>query len=139
LHHLDELVEVNGLGHIAINMEVVRAENVLFRLRRGDNHDWDAPEGGIGLDFRKNLPAIHLREVEIKKNDIRAKGVFIRGFISEIGQGADPVPQDIQVVPDLAVFESLTSETNVPRIVLDQEKFDRTANLFDERHGLDPF
>ena len=41
-HHLDEALEVDGLGHIGVGVQIVGAQDVLLRLR-GRQHDHRDP------------------------------------------------------------------------------------------------
>ena len=47
----NERTQIEGLGYVAICAKIVAANDVAFRVRRGENDDWDRAEGFFRLDF----------------------------------------------------------------------------------------
>ena len=91
-------------------------------------------ELGVGLDVGEKLAPVHLGKIEVEQDDVGTGRMFMRGLPAEKGQGAHPVSQHAQVVPDLAVLERLLREPHISRIVLHQQKLHRASHFLDSCH-----
>ena len=63
-HHHDELLEVHGLGDIAVGVQVVALQDVLLRLGGGEHHHRDAAQVLVGLDLLQHFATVFLRQVD---------------------------------------------------------------------------
>src|SRR5690606_3518943 len=70
LDHVDELVQVHRLGHIAVRVEVVRAHDVLLRFRTRQDYHWYIAQRRVRLDLLEHLPAILLGKVEVEQDQV---------------------------------------------------------------------
>ena len=72
LRHCGESLGAKGLGDIAVGIAIIAGRHVRIRLGTGQDHDGNAPEDWVSFDSTQELMAVHMRQVEIKENDVRA-------------------------------------------------------------------
>ena len=83
--HLSELFLIHGLGHAAVGVKVVGFDEVLFLIRRGHNDHRNPQQGGVFLDFRQHLMAVHLGQVQVEQDEVRRRGRRSCSFPLQVG------------------------------------------------------
>src|SRR5205085_5703245 len=124
LHHHDEFLKVDGLGHIAVRMQVVRPQHVLFGLGGGEHDHRDALEAVVGLDVLEHLAAVLLRQVEVEQDDVRARRVRVLAAAVEKLHRLDAVLAPVQLVVDLAFLQRLARQALIAGVVFHQQDLD---------------
>src|SRR5689334_12569775 len=84
--HLDELLEVDGLGDVRVGVQLVPAQDGLVGRRGGEHHHRDAAEVVVVLDLGEHLPAVAARQVEVEQDQIGAYGVRVLPLAAQVGQ-----------------------------------------------------
>src|SRR5688500_11815606 len=116
-----ELVEVDGLGDVAVGMVLVTKVDVrLGGGRRQDDHR-NPPELGIFLDLPEDLAAMLAGKVQIEEHQVGPRRSGVRALTAQKGHGLDPVLDDVDLGLGAAAPERYLSEVDVGRIVLDEE------------------
>jgi hypothetical protein len=113
LHHDDELVEVDGLGDVAVGVQVVALQHVLFRLGGGEDHHRDLAQVVVALDLREHLAPVLLRQVQVEQDDVGARRLGVLALALEEIDRLDAVLRPVQVVVDLAFLECFLGEAVV--------------------------
>src|SRR5690625_7338302 len=62
-----------GLRNEGIDSEVVRPEDVLFRLRRCQDNNRNAPERWIRLDLLQRLSSVFAGHIEVEQDQARSE------------------------------------------------------------------
>src|SRR5689334_11376223 len=83
LHYLEKLFQVQGLGDVRVGAQSVALEDVLFRLRRREDHHRNVLQPVVLLDLLEHLAAAFLRQVEVEEDDIRAGCLRVPSFLAE--------------------------------------------------------
>src|ERR1019366_9471817 len=120
----DELDHGDGLGDVAVGVEVVGAEDVPFAAAGGEDHHGDALQGVILLDFGQHLAAVHPGKVEVEQDEVRPGRDAVLPGAAQEGHGRLTIPDVVERITDLAVAQGLLGETRIPRVVLNQEDVD---------------
>src|SRR5688572_30272258 len=63
LHYPDELIQIDRLRDIAVGVQVITLQHVLFILRGRQHDDWNAFQRLLGLDLSQYLTAVFSREI----------------------------------------------------------------------------
>src|SRR4051794_25032631 len=74
-HHLDEAVEVDGLGHVRVGVQLVGAQHVLLELGGGEDDHGDLLQPLVRLDLGQHLAAVLARQVEVEQDQVGARRV----------------------------------------------------------------
>src|SRR6266850_1400010 len=129
LHHVNEFVEVDRLGDIAVGVQAVGLEHVLLGFR-GSEHDYgDALQLRVALDLLEHFAPVLLRQVEVEQDDVRAHRIGESALAAQELHGFHAVLHPVQVAVDLALLERLPRQALVAGVVLDQQDLDRPAAL----------
>src|SRR6267143_3485430 len=139
LHHLDELLQIHRLGHVAVRMQCVGLEHVLLGLRRGQNHDRNAHKPLVGLDLLEHLAAVLLRQVEVEQDDVGLGRVLVGSAPVQEVERLDAVLDPVEVVVHLALLQRLAREAGVSEVVLDQEDLHGRGDPVDFCVHVSPF
>src|SRR5574338_890975 len=57
-HHFDEPIQIDRFGHIAIGVEIIASEHILFIFRCRQHDDRNPLQRLVGFDLSQNLPAV---------------------------------------------------------------------------------
>src|SRR5436309_8161600 len=68
-HHLDEVLEADGLRDERVHPQVVAAHDILLACGRGKDDDGDAPELGVTFDPREDFSPVDTRQVEVEEDE----------------------------------------------------------------------
>ena len=123
LDRVEETVEVDGLRDVGIGVQLVAAEHVLLRLRRGEDDDRDVLQLRVGLDLRQHLAPVAAGQVEVEQDQVGPGHVRVRRLLAQVGQRLGPVGDDVEPVVQV-VLEGLPGHQHVSRVVLDQQDVD---------------
>ena len=85
LHQALERVELHRLAEVAVRLELVALDDVRLRLRGGQDDRRNRLQALVLLDVRQHLAAVHLGQVEVQQDEIRARRV---GVISRASRNA---------------------------------------------------
>ena len=77
----------------------------------------------ILLDVSQNLAAIHLGQVEIQQDEIRARRVGVLALVPQKGHGLDAVGGHVQMDGRVGVAEGFLRQPDIAGAVFDQENF----------------
>ena len=138
LDRSDELIHVNRLGHVAVGVAVVRLQLVSFGARTGHDHDGDALQVWILLDFLEYFSTVHSRQVEIEQDQIRPRHRHLLALTAEDGHRHLALLDVAYVVEQLPLAERFLRQPRVGRAVFHQKDFDGSAKVGTE-HGITPW
>jgi hypothetical protein len=134
----DELLQVHRLRDVAVGVQVVAPQDILFRLRRGEDHDRDRAQLGVRLDLREHLAPVLLRQIQVEEHDVGPRHILVLAALVEEIQRLDAVLGPMQVVIDLAFAQGFLREAVVARVVLDEKYLHGGRLCMRESHGLFP-
>ena len=80
----------------------------------------DGPESVVLLDEGQDLAAIHLREIQVKQDQIRAGSVDVNAFAPQEGHRFDAVRDDVQVDGRVRIAECFGRQPGVTGAIFDQ-------------------
>src|SRR5258706_555245 len=129
LDHHDEFLEIDGLGHVAVGVQVIGAQHVLFRLGGGEDHDRDALQCLVGLDFLQHFAAVLLRQVEVEQDDVRTRRVGVLAAAVQEVHRIDAVLAPVELVVDLAFLQRLARQALVTGVVFHQQDLYRRTSV----------
>src|ERR1700730_9324817 len=72
LHNIEESAEVYWLGDVTVRMKQIASQDIRLRGRGSQNNNRNALQCLTLLDFRQNLPAVFLGQVQIEQDEVRA-------------------------------------------------------------------
>src|SRR5712672_1651289 len=139
LHHLDELLQVHRLGHVAVRVQRIGLEHVLLCLGGGEDHHRNAHKPLVGLDLLEHLAAVLLRQVEVEQDDVGLGRVLVGSAPVQEVERLDAVLDPVEVVVHLALLQRLARQARVSEIVLDQEDLHGRGGLVDFCVHVSPF
>jgi hypothetical protein len=120
IHHGDELLEIDGLGDVAVGVEVVGFQNVLFGFGGGQDYHGDGFEKRITLDLCEDLAAVFEGEIEVEEDEVRADRILVFTLLAETGEGFFAVVGDDEVVLNFALAKNFLREADVRLVVFDE-------------------
>src|SRR5690606_19602363 len=109
----EELVEVHGLGDVAVRREVVGGGDVVLALRGRQDDDGDPLELVVGLEVGEDFAAVFPRHVEVEEDEVRARAVGELALAAEEAEGLLAVARDVEVVGDLRIPEGFDGQRDV--------------------------
>src|SRR5688572_9816495 len=69
----NKMIQLQRLRDVTVCLQPVRARNVLFRFRCGENDHRNALELFILLDFREHFAPVFARKIQIEQNQVRPR------------------------------------------------------------------
>src|SRR6185369_10334375 len=108
-------------------MQLVAAQNVLLRRRRGEHDDRNVAQIRIGLDLLEQLSAVVLRQIQIEQDQVGPASIFERASSVEKVKALLAIVGDVQSVLDLVVFERFPCDQLITRVVFYQKHVDHSA------------
>ena len=118
---LVELTEVDRFGDVAVGVQVVRSEDVVFCRGRGEYDHRDASQRLVLFDLREHLPTILSRQIEVEENEIRTWCIMEPLGAAEKVDGLDPVGGDMQLDRRLSLGERLAGEADIAGVIFHQK------------------
>ena len=83
----------------------------------------------IALDLSQDLAAIHLGEVQIQQDQVRARGVDVSSLVPQEGHGLHSVGSHVQVDGHVGIAEGFLRQPDIAGTVFDQENLHGRAVL----------
>src|SRR5580658_8194404 len=82
-HRGDEIPQVAGFAHVAVCPQLVAAENVLLRIRRAEDGDWNHSQNWIALDLGQHRAAVFSGETQVKNYEVGNEGAGVFAFAAQ--------------------------------------------------------
>ena len=119
-----ELLKVDGFGDVAVGVEVVAAQDVLFGAGTGEDNDRYASEVFVIFDFGEDFASVFSGQIEVKEDDVRARGIGPSALAPEEFHRVDAVFDHVDTVGDFGVAQGLEGQFSVTGTIFDEEDFD---------------
>src|SRR5580693_5851197 len=124
LDHIDELVQVNGLLHIGIGVQIVTAKDVSLRAGRRQDHDRDATQVGIRFNLCQHLSTVLLGQVQVEQHQVGPGSIGIRRLAVQVGHRRYPVRHIANYDGVLVFPQRFLGEQDVSLVILYQQDLD---------------
>ena len=100
-----ELLKVDRFGDVAVGVEVVAPQDVLFGAGIGDDNHRDAFEVIVIFDFGEDFAAVFSRQIEVEEDDVRPRGIGPGSLAPEEFHSVDAVFYDVEAVGDFGLVQ----------------------------------
>ena len=116
-----EHVQANRLGDIVIRFEVVASLLVPRSIGTGQHDDGYRAQFRVNAQRRQHRVPTHPRQLEIENDDFRAWSGLVWDLAVQERHGLLPVGHNREGVADARPVQRLAEETDISRVVLDQQ------------------
>jgi hypothetical protein len=113
------LVEMHGLGHVAIGVAVVGLKDVALMARTAEDHHWYGGESRVRFDALQEVVPAEPGQVEIQQDEVR-KRVRL-----EMAQCGATIPDDVDFRARGDLTEGLANQDSISGVIFDNENTSR--------------
>jgi hypothetical protein len=112
-----EVIEIYRLADVAVDAELVAADDVAFFIGGGENDDWQHARGLTFADAPEDLQALDLGKLEIKEDDLGTEGILAEEQVDRFFA----VAGNAHVIGNVGLFESPNGEQFVVGVVFNEK------------------
>src|SRR5450759_1511017 len=130
-HGVGEMAKIHRLADVTVDDQLVGLNNVPVLLGRSEDDNGNRSGSGVGLGLAQHFHAVHQRQFQIQQNQRGAvfnlpMGIPIR--TEDKLQGFNSITDNVDVVGEVVLIQSMKGQFQVVGIVLDQQDFHAVSN-----------
>ena len=122
-HDSRKLLNISGFCHIAVGVELIAADDILFRIGSGQDDDGNTIQAGILAHLQQDFAAIHLGHIEVQQDEFRPGHPGIPTLLPEEGQALLSIRDDMEIDAHSGLMQGVAGQPHVRGVVLHQEHF----------------